>query len=262
MATTKITATQQNVIDGLKEGKRLTVQYTAYVDGSYFYHLGGFDGERRGINVKTILAMVEKGLIVEKERYESDMSSATAVIVYQLPEQVIEETQEPEQVEVAKEPTSDTITYTIVERDEQGKSPFYARVFVPGEEVQDFDPIRHDAHWMHSKSDLVFAVNKAFKGAWYLSAEKFEARVAETKIETVPMEQERRDTMEGTEKYYFVDRGNSGGFYIRLHRGEGDEPLFSSTPHTYEVAQKMVDRFNQEMGYREPVDDDFVDVED
>lgn len=93
--------------------------------------------------------------------------------------------------------TEETITYTIVERNEQGKSPFYARVFVPGEEVQDFDPIRHDAWWQHTKSDLVFAVNKAFKGAWYLSPEKLDERVAEmTKptIEDITPEQTQEES--------------------------------------------------------------------
>lgn len=75
--------------------------------------------------------------------------------------------------------TPETITYTIVERDEQGKSPFFARVLVPGQEVQDFDPIRRDEWWKHTKSDLVFAVNKAFKGAWYLKPEVFEKRIME-----------------------------------------------------------------------------------
>lgn len=65
-----------------------------------------------------------------------------------------------------------------------------------------------------------------------------------------------------TKKYYFLDRGNDGRFYIRLHRGEGDEPLFSMTPYTYEDAQRKVDRFNKEAGYREPVDDDFSEEDE
>lgn len=60
-----------------------------------------------------------------------------------------------------------------------------------------------------------------------------------------------------TTRYYFVDRGNSGGFYVRFHRREGDEPLFNATPHTYDTAQEMVDRFNRQCGYVEPVDEDF-----
>lgn len=342
-----------------------------------------------------------------------------------------EEAKHTEQVvEVAKEPTADTITYTIVERNEQGKSPFYARVFVPGEEVQDFDPIRHDEWWKHSQSDLVFAVNKAFKGAWYLKPEVFDARVeaqkvqsvaseldipasevvaiaaiaqqvnedkqmeratfeAETMLETVSngeltdeqrqailaqkraesaeylarmdeeiqayrqeeiarsqvqkqeelqhmkgpkygdqqmkkikereyhvyvhdgmglyigmqnfvatspeeaiekgqragwtipncctqwvatterayvrsgqrKQQERRETMQPTKKYYFALRGNTGGFYIHLHKSDTDEPLMSTTPYSYEQAQRVADNFNKAAGLVAPVDDDYSEEE-
>ena len=65
-----------------------------------------------------------------------------------------------------------------------------------------------------------------------------------------------------TEKYYFAQRGNTGGFYIHLHKSDDDEPLISATSYTYEQAQKVADNFNKAAGLVAPVDDDFIEVED
>ena len=89
--------------------------------------------------------------------------------------------QEPEPVveEVAKPVlTDETITYTIIDCPTSNGIPFIARVLVPGQEVQEYDP-QPSCWWMYTEGDLVNAVNKQFKGAWYLKPEVFEQRVAE-----------------------------------------------------------------------------------
>lgn len=62
---------------------------------------------------------------------------------------------------------------------------------------------------------------------------------------------------EATERYYFALRGNTGGFYIHLHKSDDDEPLLSSRSYNYKDAQREADRLNEEHGYIEPADDDF-----
>lgn len=79
---TKVTPAQQKVIDGLKAGRHLSLHHTKYSNGTDLYDAGGFSGERRGIPAKTILALVEKGLICESSR--DKWSSITSSIVYQL----------------------------------------------------------------------------------------------------------------------------------------------------------------------------------
>ena len=79
---TKITAAQQKVIDGLKAGKHLSMQHTKYGDGSELFNAGGFAGERRSVPAKTILSLIDKGLIKETSREKT--SSITFRVVYQL----------------------------------------------------------------------------------------------------------------------------------------------------------------------------------
>jgi len=86
MKTTSITPAQQKVLDNLKAGMELKMEHTKYLDGEDFYCFGGFAGQRRGVPVRTILAMAEKGLIKEASRRESRYSSITSIIVYQIAE--------------------------------------------------------------------------------------------------------------------------------------------------------------------------------
>lgn len=65
-----------------------------------------------------------------------------------------------------------------------------------------------------------------------------------------------------TEKYYFVDRGNTGGFYIHLHKSDDDEPLMSAKPYNYDEAQAEVDKLNKAAGLVAPVDDDYSEDEE
>jgi hypothetical protein len=66
---------------------------------------------------------------------------------------------------------------------------------------------------------------------------------------------------EATERYYFAQRGNSGGFYLHFHKSDTDEPLMSSRSYNYEDAQKVVDDFNESAGLVPPVDDDYCEEE-
>jgi hypothetical protein len=85
MTTTKITPAQQKVLDRLKAGGYLSIEHTK-IGSTELYECGRFAGERRGVPAKTILSLVEKGLIKEASRKESYASKSTDIVVYQLNE--------------------------------------------------------------------------------------------------------------------------------------------------------------------------------